>query len=274
MRREWRVLRPTGRWGRRISLRDLWSYRELALMLALRDLQLRYRQTLFGVGWAVLQPAVSVAVFTLVFGHLADVPSDGQPYAIFALAALVVWTFLSSAVGSASDTLVENRALVTDVWFPRILAPLAAVLAFTVDLAIGLLLLVPFFVWFGQVPPLQVLTLPVWLAGAVALAVGAALWLSAANVLYRDVRYVLPFLLQLGLFISPVVFPASLIEGGWRYVFSLNPAAGLIGGVRWALLDAPAPGSDLAVSGAALVAIVIGGAIYFQIAEQRFADRI
>lgn len=270
----WRVLRPTGRWGRRISPRELWSSRELALLLALRDLRLRYRQTLFGVGWAALQPAAGVAIFSLIFGHFAHVPSDGLPYSIFALTALVVWSFLSTGVSNAAESLLEHRALVTEVSLPRILAPAAAVMAVLSDFVVGLALLIPFFIGYGITPPLQVFTLPLWLVAATAVGVGAGLWLCAANVLYRDVRYALGFLLQLWFFVTPVVFPSSLLHGAWRYVLALNPAAGVIDGMRWALLDAPAPAAPLAVSAGALVALLVGGVLYFQIAERKFADRI
>lgn len=270
----WRRLRPSGRWGRRLDLRELWSYRELTLVLALRDLQLRYRQTLFGIGWALLQPAAALVIFSVVFGNLADVPSDGIRYPLFALAALVVWSFLSTAVSAAAETLLEHRALVTDVWLPRILAPTAAALGVIVDLLVGLVLLLVVMVFYETAPPLQIVTLPLWLLAAVMLAVGAGLWLAAANVLYRDVRYALPFLLQLWLFASPVVFPSSLVEGGWRYLFALNPVAGIIDGTRWAVLDGPAPGAELAVSATALAVLLLGGVTYFRVAERSFADRI
>ena len=243
-------------------------------MLALRDLQLRYRQTLFGVGWAVLQPALGLVTFSFVFGHLAGIPSNGVPYPVFVLSALVVWFFISSSVGAAAESLVVNRALVTEIWFPRILAPAAAAMALIPDLLIGLVLIVPVFAAYGVTPPLQVFTLPLWLAGAVAVAVGAGLWLSAANVLYRDVRYALTFLLQLWFFISPVVFPSTLFPDGWRYVFALNPLVGVIDGVRWALIDVPVPTAELLVSATALIVLLVGGAIYFQMVERVFADRI
>jgi lipopolysaccharide transport system permease protein len=270
---EWRVIRPGGRW-RPGRLRELWASRELALILALRDLQLRYRQTIFGVGWAVLQPLAAAGVFSVIFGTVADIPSDGLPYPLFVLAALAVWSFMSTAVSAAAETLVEHRDLVTKVSFPRMLAPTAAVLAASVDLVVGLLLLAPVMAVYGIAPPLQAFTLPLWIGAALLVAVGAGLWLSAANVLYRDVRYTLSFLLQVWLFASPVVFPVSLIDGTWRYVLALNPLTGVISGVRWALLDGPAPGPWLAVSAVSLAALLISGALYFARAERTFADRI
>jgi lipopolysaccharide transport system permease protein len=271
---EWRIIRTSSRWLPRLRLKDLWAHRELGLMLALRDLQLRYRQTLFGVGWAVLQPLLAMALFTVVFGRLTDVPSDGIPYSLFVLAGLAVWSFISTAVGSAADSLVENQELVTRVRFPRMLAPVAAVLAASVDLLIGLLLLIPLMVGFDVAPSIAILTLPLWIVGALLVATAAGLWLSAANVLYRDVRYAMAFLLQIWLFASPVVYPSSLFSGVESYLYALNPAAGVIDGFRWAILDGPAPGPELAVSAASLLVLLVSGALYFAATERKFADRI
>jgi lipopolysaccharide transport system permease protein len=272
--RAWRVIRPHEGWWPGLRLRELWTYRELGLMLALRDLQLRYRQTLFGVAWAVLQPLAAMLAFSWVFGQVAGIPSEGLPYAAFVLSAVALWFFLSTAVSAAAESLVEHSDLITRVWFPRPLAPIAAVLAAIVDLLIGLSLLAPVMAIEGIAPPLEVLTLPLWLLGGVLLAIGAGLWLAAMNVLYRDVRYAMAFLLQLWLFVSPVVFPSSLVDDPWRWVFALNPAAGLIDGLRWALLGAPAPGAELFVSLASLLAVLFGGIVYFRRVERRFADRI
>jgi len=255
-------------------LRELWEDRELGLMLALRDLQLRYRQTYFGIAWAVLQPLVAMGIFSVIFGSVADIPSDGLPYPVFVLAGLVVWSFMSTAVSAAAETLVENRDLVTKVFFPRILAPVAAALAGGVDLIIAMLLLIPVMIAYGVAPPVEVFTVPVWLIMALLVAVGAGLWLSAANVLYRDVRYTLAFLLQAWLFASPVVFSSSLIEGVWRYVFAINPLAGVLDGMRWALLGAPEPGPWVAVSAASLMALLVSGMLFFRRMERTFADRI
>jgi lipopolysaccharide transport system permease protein len=270
----WRELRPHSGWWPGLGLRQLWAYRELGLTLALRDLQLRYRQTLLGVAWAVLQPLAAMVAFSWIFGQIAGIPSDGLPYPVFVLAGVVPWFFISTAVSAAAESLVEHTDLVTRVWFPRLLAPIAAVLAAIVDLLIGLLLLVPVMAAYEVAPPLQVLTLPVWLLGAVLVAAAAGFWLAAANVLYRDVRYALTFLLQLWLFVSPVVFPTSLVAEPWRYLFSLNPVVGVIDGFRWALLGAAAPGPELAVSVASLFLLLFAGAWYFRRVERTFADRI
>jgi len=270
----WREIRSPKRGMPRLGVRELWAYRDLALILALRDLQLLYRQTLLGIAWVVLQPLAAMLIFALIFGRLARLPSDGVPYASFALAGLTVWTFVSTAVTSAAASLTEDPDLVTKVYFPRMLAPIAAVLAATVELLITLVLLVPVLAFDRVVPPLQILTLPLWLLGATLLAIAVGLWLSAANVLYRDARYVLPFLLQAWLFISPVAISSSLVPDSWRWVYNLNPAAGLIDGMRWALLDGPSPGPQLAVSVASLFLVLVSGAMWFRAAERVFADTI
>ena len=185
----WQEIRPPARGLPHLGLRELWAYRDLGLILALRDLQLVYRQTLLGVAWVVIQPLTAMLIFALVFGRLAQLPSDGVPYTSFALAGLTVWTFVATGVTAAANSLVEDRDLVTKVWFPRMLAPIAAVLASSVELLITLLLLIPVLAFDRVMPPLQVLTLPLWILGAILLATGVGLWLSAANVLYRDVRY-------------------------------------------------------------------------------------
>ena len=268
------MIRPGARSRLIPILRELWAHRELGATLALRDLQLRYRQTLFGLGWAVLQPLLAMLAFSWVFGQVAGIPSDGLPYPVFVLAGLSLWVYLSGAVGAAADSLVEHRDLVTKIWFPRLLAPGAAVLALGIDLVVAVSLIVPVMAIYGVEPPAQAVTLPFWMLGGVIMAAGAGFWLSAANVLYRDVRYALAFLLQLWLFVSPIVFPSSLVDGVWRYVFSLNPVAGLVDGIRWALLDGPAPGPELAVSLAALTMILVGGVLFFARVERSFADRI
>lgn len=270
----WRVIRPRSRWWPGLGLGQLWAYRDLGLMLALRDLQLRYRQTLLGVAWAVLQPLAALAAFSWIFGQVAGIPSDGLPYPVFVLTGVLPWFFISTGVGSAAESLVEHSDLVTRVWFPRLLAPAAAVLAAVSDLLIGLLLLIPVMAIYDVAPPLQALTLPLWIIGTVLVAMAAGIWLAGANVLYRDVRYALPFLLQIWLFVSPVVFPTSLVTEPWRYLFSLNPAVGMIDGLRWALLGAPPPGPELAVSLASLTLLLLGGLWYFRRGERTFADRI
>lgn len=273
-RSDWREIKPPHRGLPSLGLNELWAYRDLARILALRDLQLRYRQTLLGVAWVVIQPLATMLIFALVFGRLAGLPSDGVPYTSFALTGLAIWVFVSTGVTAAANSLVEDRNLVTKVWFPRMLAPVAAVLAATVELMITMVLLIPVLLIDGVSPPWQALTLPLWILGAVLLTVAMGLWLSAANVLYRDVRYVLVFLLQAWMFISPVAYSSSLVPDGWKWLYNLNPAAGLIDGMRWAILDGPSPGPQLVVSISSLVLILITGALWFRTAERVFADTV
>jgi lipopolysaccharide transport system permease protein len=272
--REWVENRPSARWLPRLDVRELWAYRELALFLALRDFKLRYKQTVFGVAWAVVQPLAAALVFTIVFGRLAGLPSDGLPYAIFVLAGMVAWSYVSTAVSAASESLVEHRALVTNVYFPRVLAPLAAVLPSLVDLLISLAILAVFMVAYGVAPSGALVLVPLWVVGLVAVALAAGLWLSALNALYRDVRYALGFVIQLWLFASPIVFPSSLVEGGWRYVYSANPLVGAVDGFRWSLLGAPPPGREDIVSLGVGVVLLVTGVLYFQKVERQIADRI
>lgn len=270
----WTENRPARGWLPRLDLRELWLFRETAYHLALRDLKLRYKQTALGVVWVVLQPLVAVFLFTFVFGRLADIPSDGVPYAVFAYSGLLGWLYVSSAVEAAAESLVESRDLVTKAYFPRILAPVAAVLPGLVDLLPSVVILAIFMLAYGVAPDVALITLPVWVAAAVLVALGVGLWLAALNALYRDVRYAVGFGLQVWLFASPVVFPSSLVEGAERWLFALNPMVGVIDGMRWALVDAPAPPVEDVVSLASGLAILISGAIYFQRVERRMADRI
>ncbi len=270
----WVENRPSTRWSPRLDLRELWSYRELALFLAVRDLKLRYKQTAFGVAWAIIQPLGAAVIFTIVFGRLAGLPSDGLPYAVFVFAGMIAWSYVSGSMTAAADSLVEHRALVTTVYFPRLLAPLAAVLPGLVDLAISLAILAVFMAVYGVAPGAALLLMPVWLVALVAASFAAGLWLSALNVLYRDVRYALGFLIQLWLFASPIVFPSSLVDGDWRYVYSANPLVGVLDGFRWSLIGAPPPGREDVVSLAVGLLLLVTGAIYFRKVERRLGDRI
>jgi lipopolysaccharide transport system permease protein len=270
----WTENRPSRGWLPNIDARELWLFRETAYHLALRDLKLRYKQTALGVAWVVLQPLVAVFLFTFVFGRLADIPSDGIDYAVFAYSGLVGWLYVSSAVEAAAESLVESRDLVTKSYFPRILAPAAAVLPGLVDLLPSLGILAIFMVAYGVAPDAALLTLPVWILAAMLVALGAGLWLAALNALYRDVRYAVGFGLQVWLFASPVVFPSSLVEGTERALFALNPMVGVIDGLRWALVSGPAPPVEDLVSLASGLAILATGVVYFQRVERRMADRI
>ena len=258
-----------------LGLRELWHYRELAYFLVWRDVKVRYAQTALGVTWALLQPLLTMAVFTLFFGRLTGVPSDGVPYPLFALAALVPWTFFSNGLVQAANSLILNQNLIKKVYFPRLAVPMTAVVAGVVDLGIGLLMLSSLMAWYGVVPSLRLVWLPLFLVLALVASVGTGLWLAALNVRYRDVRVVTPFLVQLWLLATPVAYPASLLREPWRTVNGLNPMAGVVEGVRWAILGTPTePGRMLVVSVVTACVVLVGGAMYFRRMERTFADRI
>jgi len=269
----WTENRPTAG-ARALDLRELWHYRELLFFLALRDVKARYKQAFFGVAWSVIQPFAGVAVFAIVFRRLAHVPSDGIPYSVFALLGFTVWTYFSASLGAATQSLVANASLVTKVYFARLVAPLAALLPGLIGLGVGLILVAALMAGYGIAPGVEVLALPLCLVGLMTVALGPGLLFGAINVKYRDVETVLGLLTQLWLFASPVAYPSSLVHGGWRYVYALNPMAGVIDSFRWSVLGAPAPGPRLLVSlstGAALLAL---GLWTFQRAEREFADLI
>jgi len=256
-----------------IDLAGLWHYRELLYFLTWRDFKVRYRQTFLGAAWAVIQPLVTMVVFSVIFGRLAGIPSDGVPYPVFAFAALVPWTFFSTGVTQAANSLVGSQNLVKKVYFPRLVIPIAAVLTGVVDLAIAGVVLIVLMLAFGIVPGLA----SVWivpLAGlAFITALGVGVWLAALNVRYRDVRYLVPFLLQVWLFATPIAYPSSLLDEPWRTLYALNPMVGVVEGTRWALLGtATAPGPLILVSGAVAVLLLVTGAAYFRHVEGTFAD--
>jgi lipopolysaccharide transport system permease protein len=269
----WIENRPS-RGLRGLDFRELWQYRELGGFLALRDLKVRYKQAAFGAAWAVLQPLVGVVVFTLVFRRLAKVPSDGIPYPVFAFLGLAVWAYVSSGVTKASQSLVSNSPLVTKVYFPRVLAPVASVLPGLLDLGLSLVVLGALMLVYHVSPTWALLTLPLWLVAMVAVTLSVGLWLAALNVQYRDVNHAVTLLVQLWLFVSPVAYPSSLVPLVWRPLYALNPVAGLLDGFRWALLGAPPPGAGLILSLGVTVMLLISGVLYFQRVERRFADVI
>jgi lipopolysaccharide transport system permease protein len=268
------TIRPSSGWVP-LKLPDLWEYRELLYFLILRDVKVRYKQTVFGVAWALMQPLFTMIVFAVFFGRLAKMPSDGVPYPLFAYTALIPWTYFAQALGHASDSLVGNANLITKIYFPRLVVPLAAVLSGLIDfvLAFGMLLvLMPFY---GVGLSARILCIPFFALLTVTTALGVALWLSALNVEYRDVRHAVPFLTQLWLFATPVAYPSSLLSEPWRTVYALNPMVGVVEGFRWALLNVgSAPGPMLAVSTLASLTLLGGGAYYFRRLERTFADRI
>jgi lipopolysaccharide transport system permease protein len=270
----WIENRPSRGWLPRVTIREVVSGRELVYVLAIRDLKLRYKQTFFGVAWALIQPLAGVAIFALVFGHFARLPSDHIPYPVFAYAGLLVWTYLSTSVGGAAESLVQHRSLVTKIYFPRLIAPLAAVLPALVDVVLTAAVLAVMMLIFGPTPPVTLILAPAWIVAAVALAFAVGSLLAALNVQYRDIHFALPFLLQLWFFASPIVYPSSLLHGAWRYLYALNPASTVIDGFRWAALGGPAPGTTALVSLGAWIVLLVVGLAYFARAEREFADRI
>ncbi len=265
-------IRPDGR-VLSLGLREVWAGRELLLFLAWRDVSARYKQTVIGVGWAVIQPVATMIVFSVFFGRLAGVQSDGLPYPLFAFAALVPWTFFSQGLVQGANSILVNQALVTKVYFPRLIIPFASILSCVVDFAIAFTVLIAMMLYYGVMPGARViLVIPFFLMALVAVA-GFALWLSALNVKYRDVRYVTPFLVQLMLFATPIAYSDSIVQGSWRTVYALNPMVGVVTGFRWALLGSNPPEiAALLVSCTAAVLLFASGVLYFRFAERTFAD--
>lgn len=268
----WVENRASERWLPRLDVAELWGYRELGLALASKTLRVRYKQTFFGIAWAVLQPVLAVVVFTVVFGRLAGLETDGIPYSVFNYSAMILWLYVSSSVTGAAQSLVESRDLVTKIYFPRLLAPLAALLPGLVDFAIAFVVLGGLIAVTGVTPDWAILLTPVWVLGAVAVAFAAGIPLSALNVKYRDVRHALPLLLQVWLFASPVVYSSSLVDGAWIYVYALNPMVTVLDGFRWSVADGPAPGPEALVSLAVVLVVLTAGLVYFRRVERSFAD--
>jgi lipopolysaccharide transport system permease protein len=271
---QWIENRAPKGWLPRIALDEIWRYRELALVLALRDLKVRYKQTAIGIAWVVVQPLAAATIFTIVFGRLAGLPSEGLPYAVFVYSGLVLWAYFSGALDSVAQSLVQNRDLVTKTYFPALVLPLGLALPGLADLLVSLVVVGVFMAVYGVAPSAALVLLPFWIVACVVVVVAAGLWLSALNVQYRDVRHTMTFLLQVWLFASPVVYASSLVEGAWQYVYALNPMVTVLDGFRWSLVGGPAPGPEAFVSFAVVVAMLTGGIVYFLRAERRFADLI
>jgi lipopolysaccharide transport system permease protein len=258
-----------------LRLREVWAYRELLYFFIWRDVKIRYKQTAIGVLWVVLQPVLTMLVFTLFFGRLAKLPSQGLPYPVFYFAALVPWTYFASALQMTTNVVVDNQRLITKVYFPRLILPISSALSGLVDFAIGFAVLAIFSVFYGIRPTTAALWLPVLLILAVLTALGVGLWLSALNALYRDVRYVIPFLVQFWMFASPVAYPSTLVPPRWRWLYGLNPMAGVIDGFRWAITrHGQGPGLLLLASAAAVAAVLLGGLFFFNRMESAVADRV
>ena len=265
-------IEPPNRWPS-INFRELWEYRELLYFLTWRGIKIRYKQTVLGAAWAIIQPVFMMIVFSLFFGKLAKVPSDGIPYPVFAFCALLPWQLFAHAVSESSNSVVGNQHLITKVYFPRLVIPIASVLTGFIDFLVSLVVLIGLILWFGLVPGWRIIALPGFILLAICTALAVGLWLSALSVQYRDVRYLIGFLVQFWLFATPVAYPSSIIPQQWRAVYALNPMAGDVEGFRWALLGrSSALGSMLWVSASVVLVTLLGGFYYFRRMEQEFAD--
>jgi lipopolysaccharide transport system permease protein len=266
------IIQPSRGWVS-LKLHELWEYRELLYFLVWRDVKVRYKQTVLGAAWAIIQPFMAMVVFSIFFGKLAKMPSDGIPYPLFAYAALVPWGFFANGLSQASNSLVGSSHLITKVYFPRLVVPISSVISGIVDFVLAFLVLLGMMLYFGIFPTINVVWLPFLLLLAFVTALGVGMWLSALNVEFRDIRYVLPFMTQFWMFATPIVYPSSLLSEPWRTIYGLNPMVGVVEGFRWALLGTQtAPGPIVIVSSMAAVMILIGGAFYFRKMEKTFAD--
>jgi lipopolysaccharide transport system permease protein len=258
-----------------LNLRDLWIYRELVFFMIWRDIKVRYKQTLLGAAWAVIQPVLTMLIFNFIFGTVAKVNTEGIPYPIFSYTALLPWGLFSAALNNASRSLTTNQNMVSKIYFPRLVLPLASVLGGLVDFAIAFLILVVLMIYYKVTPTTAIWTLPFFLILTVVTALGVALWLSAINVQYRDVNYVLPFLTQFWLFLTPVAYSANVISAKWQFVYSLNPMAGVVNGFRWALLGTnTGPNMNMLISISISLIFLVSGLFYFRSMERTFADTI
>ena len=255
-----------------IRLGELWAYRELMYFLVWREIKIRYKQTALGVAWAVLQPLLAMTVFSLFFGRLAGLRSDGVPYPLFTFCALLPWQLFAFALTESSHSVVSNQRLITKVYFPRLILPLAGVCVGLADFAFTFVLLVVMLAFYGVTPGWAILTLPVWTLLALTTALAVGIWFSAINVRYRDVRYTLPFLTQIWLIATPVAYSSLIVPERWRPLVALNPMVGVVDGFRWALLDTPFPGPAVLVSSCAVVLLLVSGLFYFRSVERTFAD--
>jgi lipopolysaccharide transport system permease protein len=267
------VIRPTS--GVSLGLRELWEHRELLYFLVWRDLKIRYKQTVFGAAWAVIQPLFTMVIFSIFFGKLAKMPSDGIPYPLFSYAALVPWTFFANGLTKSSQSLVGSASLLRKIYFPRLVIPISSVLSGVFDFAIAFAMLLVLMPHYETMPTRNVVWLPLLLLLAFVTALAVGLWLSALNLQFRDVRYAVPFLVQAWLFATPIAYPSSLLEEPWRTLYALNPMVGVVEGFRWALLGTDtAPGPLILVSAAVTVALLISGAYRFRRLEKTFADLV
>jgi len=268
------LIKPSKGWGS-LNLRELWIYRELVYFLTWRDLKVRYKQTALGAGWAVLQPVLSMVVFTIFFGQLLNVPSEGVPYPIFSYAALLPWGVFAKALNDTGRSLVSNRSMLTKIYFPRMVIPLASVFSSLADFLIAFVVMLGLMYYYQIAPTSNIWTLPLFLLLAVITALGVGLWLSAMNVLYRDIGYMIPYITQLWFYLTPIVYPASKVPEQWQFFYALNPMVGVVEGFRWALLGtADAPSPMIAVSAFISLALFVTGMFYFRRMERTFADMV
>jgi lipopolysaccharide transport system permease protein len=266
------VIEPSSGWVP-LSLKELWEYRELLFFLTWRDVKVRYKQTVLGAAWAIIQPFSVMVVFSVIFGRLLKVPSDGIPYPVFSYCALLPWQLFAYSLGQAGNSVVASQSLITKVYFPRLVIPISTVLAGLVDFAIAFSLLVGMILYYGILPSAAIVTLPLFLLLLIATSLACGLWLSALNVQYRDVRYTIPFLTQCWLYATPVAYPSSVVPGNWRVLYGLNPMAGVVEGFRWAVLGtSECPGPLLVVSSAVVLILLVSGLYYFRRMEDTFAD--
>lgn len=256
-----------------LKLHELWEYRELLYFLVWRDVKVRYKQTFIGAFWAILQPLFTVVIFTVFFGRLAKVPSDGLPYSVFSLTALLPWNYFSQAITRGGESIAGNANLISKIYFPRLLVPISAAVAPLVDFGVSFFLLLGMMAWFGVVPRWTVVALPGFVLLTLITALAVGFWLSALNARYRDVRYAIPFMTQIWMFLSPIIYPVSLVPEQWRWLYSLNPMAGVIEGFRWALLGKQSPDVGvMALSAVAVMVLLFTGVAYFKRMERTFAD--
>lgn len=266
------VIQPSRGWSA-LGLREMWQYRELLYFMIWRDIKVRYKQTALGAAWAIIQPFFTMVVFSLFFGRLAGIPSDGVPYPIFSYTALVPWTFFANGLALSAVSLVSSANLVSKVYFPRLIVPTATILSGIVDFVLAFVVLIGMMLVYGIMPTINVIWLPFFLLLALITSLGTGLWLSALNVQFRDVKYVVPFLTQLWMFLTPIAYPSSMLPEPWRTVYGLNPMAGVIEGFRWALLGTEMTvGPMIFVSAVAAVILLLSGAFYFRRMEKTFAD--
>jgi lipopolysaccharide transport system permease protein len=266
-----RIIHPPRKWVP-VDIHELWNYRELLLSFTARDIKIRYKQTALGFLWAIIQPLFMMVIFTVIFGGFAKIPSDGVPYPLFSFAALLPWMLFSEGLSRSTMSMVANANIMTKVYFPRLVMPISGILSPLVDFVVSISILVVMMIYYGFVPTINVVFLPLFILLALATSLGVGLWLSTLNVKYRDFQYTVPFIIQLWMYASPVVYPASMIPESIRFLYGLNPMVGVIEGFRWALLGSPMPGSIILVSVCMVAVLLISGMFYFRRMEQYYAD--